>query len=202
MPIMKIRLFLVSALIFVCLSQNGLSHPHVFVDAELTIVFDEQGLAGFRQRWVFDEMFSSTMLSNFDKNDDCSLDVHEVGEIKKGGFGNLRNYGYFTHILIDGNTFEVKYVTEFSAEVHDNRLLYTFFVPCHVAASKQLKQVTISLFDETYYTDVALLSDSLSCEGDSTFVVSYEIKRVKEFSFYYGQVIPDGVSIQFKRNHE
>jgi ABC-type uncharacterized transport system substrate-binding protein len=196
------RLFLVAAFIFACLSSDAISHPHVFVDAELTIVFDGQGLAGFRQRWVFDEMFSSTMLSNFDKNNDHSLDVHEVEEIKKGGFSNLRNYGYFTHILIDGKTFDVNYVTEFSAEAHNNRLLYTFFVPCHVAASEQFKHVTVSLFDETYYTDVALLSDSLSCENDSTFVVTYEIKRIKEFSFYYGQVIPDGVSIQFKRNHE
>jgi ABC-type uncharacterized transport system substrate-binding protein len=196
------RLFLVAVLIFACLSSDAISHPHVFVDAELTIVFDGQGLAGFRQRWVFDEIFSSTMLSNFDKNNDHSLDAHEVGEIKKGGFSNLRNYGYFTHILIDGKTFDVNYVTEFSAEAHDNRLLYTFFVPCHVAASEQFKQVTISLFDETYYTDVALLHDSLLCEGDSIFIVAYEVKQIEEFSFYYGQVIPDGVSIRFKRNHE
>jgi ABC-type uncharacterized transport system substrate-binding protein len=199
---MKTRLFLVVALIVVCLSHNGFSHPHVFVDVDLVIVFNEQGLAGFRQRWLFDEMFSSTILMSFDKNKDHMLTVHEIEEIKKSAFNNLRNYGYFTHILIEGNTFEVKYVTEFSAEIHDNRLLYTFFVPCHVVASEQFKHITVSLFDETYYTDVALLSDSLSCENDSTFVVTYEIKRIEEFSFYYGQVIPDGVSIQFKRNNE
>jgi ABC-type uncharacterized transport system substrate-binding protein len=200
-PIVKTCLFFIAALIFVCLSHRGFSHPHVFVDAELTIVFDEKGLAGFRQRWLFDEMFSSTMLSNFDKNEDHVLDAHEIGEIKKGGFGNLRNYGYFTHILIDGDIFEVTYVMEFSAEVHDNRLLYTFFVPCHVIAGDQFTHVTISVFDETYYTDVALLPESLSCEGGSTFVVTYEITRVKEFSYYYGQMTPDGVSIQFKRNN-
>jgi len=199
-PIVKTRLFLAAALIFVCLSNNGFSHPHVFVDAELIIVFDDRGLAGFRQRWIFDEMFSSTMLSNFDKNNDHMLDVHEVGEIKKGGFSNLCNYRYFTHILIDGETFDVKYVTEFSAEVHDNRLIYTFFVPCHVVVSDQFKHIIVSLFDETYYTDVALLHDSLACEGNSTFLVEYEIKRIKEFSFYYGQIIPNGVSIKFKSN--
>jgi len=199
---MKTRLFLFAALIFVCFSHNGFAHPHVFVDVELTIVFDERGLAGFRQRWVFDEMFSSTMLSNFDKNKDHVLDVHEIGEIKKGGFDNLRNYAYFTHIVIDGTIFEVKYVTEFSAEIHDNRLLYTFFVPCHVVAGDQFKQVTFSVFDKTYYTDVALVPDSLSCEGGSAFVVAYDIKRIKEFSFYYGQIIPEGVSIQFKRNND
>ncbi len=199
---MKTRLFLVVAIIVVCFSHTGFSHPHVFVDAELTIVFDEKGLAGFRQRWVFDEMFSSTMLTNFDKNKDHVLDVHEIGEIKKGAFNNLRNYGYFTHILIDGNIFDVNYVTEFSAGIHDNRLLYTFFIPCHVVAGDQVKQVTVSVFDETYYTDVALVPDSLSCERGSAFVVAYDIKRIKEFSFYYGQIIPDGVTIKFKRNND
>ena len=104
--------------------------------------------------------------------------------------------------MIDGNIFEVKYVTDFSAEVHDNRLLYTFFVPCHVVAGDQVKHVTVSVFDKTYYTDVALVHDPLSCEGGSAFVVTYDIKRIKEFSYYYGQIIPDGVSIHFKRNNE
>ena len=199
---MKARLFLVTALFFLCLSHNGFSHPHVFVDAELAIVFDEKGLAGFRQRWLFDEMFSSTMLSNFDKNKDHILDAQEIEEIKKGGFNNLLNYGYFTHILVDGKIFNVTYVKEFSAEVHDNRLVYRFFVPCHVIAGDQFKKVTVSVFDETYYTDIGLLHDSLSCESGDTFEVVYDIKCIKEFSYYYGQIVPDGVSIQFKRNNE
>ena len=29
-----------------------------------------------------------------------------------------------------------------------------------------------------------------------------EVKRIEEFSFYYGQIIPDGVSIRFKCKHE
>jgi ABC-type uncharacterized transport system substrate-binding protein len=198
----KTPLFLFFAFIFVCFSNVGFSHPHVFVDAELTIVFDGKGVAGFRQRWVFDEMFSSTMLSNFEKNKNQILDGGEIEEIKKGGFSNLRNYGYFTHIVIDGNIFEVTYVTDFSAEADDNKLIYTFFVPCHVAASDHVKRITVSVFDETYYTDIVLLHDSLSCEGGDTFEMTYEIKRIKEFSYYYGQIVPDGVSIQFKRNNE
>lgn len=195
---MKARLIFFVILFSLSLSDSVISHPHVFVDVELTVVFDDKGLIGFKQRWIFDEMFSSSILASFDKNSDNILDVHEIEAIKKGAFENLRNYEYFTHVLIDGRTFLIQYVTEFSAKVQGNRLIYTFFVPCHVTAVSQFKDIVVSLFDKTYYTDVALLTDLLSFEGENNFVVEYRIQKIREFSFYYGQVVPEGIFLSFR----
>jgi ABC-type nickel/cobalt efflux system permease component RcnA len=38
------------------------SHPHIFINCRLTIVFDENGLAGFELSWVFDRMFSAAVV--------------------------------------------------------------------------------------------------------------------------------------------
>ena len=38
----------------------------MFIDSWVTVVFDEKGLEGFKIRWVFDEMFSSMMIMDFD----------------------------------------------------------------------------------------------------------------------------------------
>lgn len=195
---MKTHLIFFVILFSLCLSDSAISHPHVFVDVELTVVFDDKGLTGFRQCWIFDEMFSSSILTDFDKDSDNILDVHEIEDMKKGAFDNLRNYEYFTHVLIDGRTFRVQYVTGFSAKVQGNRLIYTFFVPCHVTAVSQSKHIVVSLFDKTYYTDVALLTDLVSFEGESNFVVEYRIQKIREFSFYYGQVVPEGIFLTFR----
>jgi ABC-type uncharacterized transport system substrate-binding protein len=201
-PLKNYLLLIAAFFLIVCFSHNGFSHPHVFVDGEVTVVFDDKGLAGFRQRWIFDEMFSNTIISSYDKDKNHILDIDEIGKIKKGAFNNLSHYGYFSHVLIDGKKFDVKYVAEFLAAVHNNRLIYTFFVPCHVSAVAQYKNIIFALFDKEYYTDLTLAHDAVSFEGNSHFVVKHEIKRIEKFSFYYGQIIPEGVSIKFKTKNE
>ena len=55
-------------------------HPHVFAEARLDVVLspDHQSIAALRHLWRFDELFSSTVLMEFDKNSDLKLDYAEL----------------------------------------------------------------------------------------------------------------------------
>ena len=46
------------------------AHPHVFVDNRVTFLFDGSRLTGFRENWLFDEVFSDQLLQDFDTNHD------------------------------------------------------------------------------------------------------------------------------------
>ncbi|ETR73002.1 MAG: hypothetical protein OMM_01274 [Candidatus Magnetoglobus multicellularis str. Araruama] len=73
---------------------TALAHPHVFVECTVTIVFDDQGLAGFHNHWVMDRMFSGNMLSSFAPGYDpetLTLKASDVKSIKKGAFDSLKN---------------------------------------------------------------------------------------------------------------
>ena len=203
----KTYLFLFG-IFFLC-PANILSHPHVFVDCTLTFVFDENGFAGIRNRWVFDEMFSGMMFHDFDKDKDLSLNPQEVAAIKSGAFSNLKNFNYFNHIRIGDQIFAVQFVKDFNAEIDvherfagavaERNLVYSFFVPCHVSAHNDFKQIRIAVFDEEYYTDIALAPGKIAIEGNSdSFIVQYSKAPAPDLTYYYGQIVPEAVSLKYR----
>jgi ABC-type uncharacterized transport system substrate-binding protein len=178
------------------------SHPHVFIQNSLRIVFDQQGLAGVRVKWVFDEFFTSMIADEFDKNHDNRLERPEIIAIEKGAFSNLVKFNYFSFIKINGKAFTVEYVRDFSASLAGGNLIYKFVIPCHVKAITTFKEFVIAQYDPTYYTRVAFAKDRpVSLEGASAFEVRYRISKNMKEAYYYGQVHPVEVILQFKRIH-
>ncbi len=202
---MKLRVGTIIAvlvfLIFVSVPVT-LSHPHVFFENSLTIIFDQKGLAGVRVQWIFDEFFSSMIAGDYDLNHNSRFEPSEIAVIKKKAFSNLANFGYFTSIKIAGRPFKVKYVRDFSAALTGGKMIYRFFVPCHVRAASTFKEFIISQYDPTYYTAVFFAKDRpVSLEGEARFDTSYRIaKNVKE-AYYFGQVCPVEVILRFRLKH-
>jgi len=86
-------LALVAFLLFVSADVSN-AHPHVFIQNSLRIVFDQQGLAGVRVKWVFDEFFTSMIADEFDKNHNRKLEKPEIVNIEKSAFANLLKFNY------------------------------------------------------------------------------------------------------------
>ena len=61
------------------------AHPHAFVEAFVAFVFDKKGLAGIRQRWILDEMLTTSILDLSAENHDGRLDEQEVAAVKQNG---------------------------------------------------------------------------------------------------------------------
>lgn len=195
---MKFSAFLCLFLFLLCPATTVLAHPHVFVDFNLSFVFDDNGLAGIEQRWVFDEMFTSMVLCDFDRDRSSSLDEKETAEIKKGYFNCLKDYGYFTHVQINGQNFEVEYIKDFSAQVEDGKLMYSFLVPCHVSASSDPKEILVSIYDDTYYTDMVPDPNTPSFQGSKDrYQIECSMVRKAEFTYYYGMIVPEAITVKF-----
>ena len=157
-------------------------------------------MAGVKAEWVFDEMFSSMIIHDYDRNQDKNLNAGEIENIKSKLFSNLKNYHYFTYITINGKNFPVKFITSFTAVIDANRVTYTFFVPCHVKAYSREKEVKISMYDSEYYTDIALAEKNpIHFENDSMIDRTYKITENAENPFYYGQIFPKEIIINFKK---
>ena len=98
--IKQIRITGILCMILVLLFFKGLfAHPHVFIVQRITIVFDDEGLAGFKIRWDFDDMFASMIAGDYDKNQNGILESSEVAVIKKEAFSYTSNQDYFTMLL-------------------------------------------------------------------------------------------------------
>jgi ABC-type uncharacterized transport system substrate-binding protein len=56
-------------------ASPALSHPHVFAEAKMTLELKPNGTVDkIKHHWVFDDLFSSTVIVEFDKNEDLKLD--------------------------------------------------------------------------------------------------------------------------------
>jgi len=174
-------------------------HPHVFIYNSIKVVFNEKGLAGFKVKWVFDEMFSNMIIHDFDRNRNGHLEPSEIRDIKNGAFSNLQHFGYFTHVKINGKVFKVTFFKDFSAKIKDNALIYQFFVPCHVSAISSFKEVRISIYDISFYCSVFLTKNPVDFENAPTYELHHRITKNKKEAYYYGQVYPEEIIVRFRR---
>lgn len=130
------------------------AHPHAFVEAYVTLVFDDQGLAGIHQRWVMDAMLAASVLDLVGENGDGKLSKAEADAIERQSFRLLKDYNYFTHVRIDGKPFAVDWARDFSVTMDGRKMIWDFLVPCHVTAGPAEREVVVAVFDDTFYTYV------------------------------------------------
>ena len=181
-------------------AKPSLSHPHAFVNCRLSLVFDEQGLTGFWQHWLMDEMFTAFLLESFDTDTDETFNENEIQTIQHEAFDNLRNFGYFTYAKVDGKQHPILEVNSFSVEMNENgNAIYSFFVPLAVNTEANIHKVTLSVFDETYYTDIILLKNDLAITSPEDIAVRTAIRALPELSYYFDQIVPEGLIFAFQR---
>lgn len=195
------RLFYAGVVLLSMLAAETVqAHPHAWIDCEITARFDARGLAGFQQNWIFDEMFSATFIDEFDQDKNRVIDSAENARLKAEAFDNLKNFGYFNDIRIDGTTFPVQFVTEFQARIDGaGRLVYEFFIPCHVTAISTFKTVAIGVYDQSFYSDIGYTESTPQWAGATSGLVVDS--RQVEFSDTFFEVIrysPKGFEIRFK----
>ena len=183
---------------FVCPSPVH-AHPHAFIVQRITVMFDDKGMTGLRVKWKFDEMFSSLVAEEHDKNQNGILEADELLKIKKNAFEPIAQQNYFTFIKIDDQPFDVRFITDFNAVLENHRLTYEFSVPCHVAASTQFKKITIGCYDPSYYTAVFFARDNpVTLIGDDAFEVKTAIREDPDAAIYFNLIHPWVLFLSFR----
>ena len=198
----RIRKQVLSLILFLnvlCMGSDVIAHPHVFIVQRLNIVFDNQGLAGFGVEWHFDDMFSSMIATDYDQNQNSTLEPAEVAVVKEKAFSYIAKYDYFIFVKIDGQSFKVKWIKDFNAVLKNGRLSYHFFVPCHVKANELFKQIVIAAYDPSYYTAIFFAQNRPALvENGDRFVIESSIKEDKSTSIYFGMLNPWALFLKFR----
>ncbi|MBN2651531.1 MAG: DUF1007 family protein [Spirochaetales bacterium] len=112
---MKQRFFLLFILLFLPI-MSIYSHPHTFMDVKICVVANEKGITGFEVYWVMDEMFTTQVFFECDKNKNLIFDKDEQMLVYDGFFANLQFYNFFTYINRNGKVILPSEVTNFSVK--------------------------------------------------------------------------------------
>lgn len=156
----------------------ALPHPHIFAEARVEIVAGDDGmLKELRNVWRFDDIFSSSVLMDFDKNTDLKLDHAELNEIANTIRDSLGDYGYFTFITKDGATSEIARPDVFNVDFKDNQLL-VFFVAKPKTPVAVGGRMTFGVYDPTLYTAIDFARDEdMVVEGKAFAACSQKVVR-------------------------
>jgi ABC-type uncharacterized transport system substrate-binding protein len=134
-------------------------HPHVFAEARLDVVVNpDQTVKSLRHLWRFDDLFSSTVLVEFDKNGDLKLDDAELQEVSQTVYASLADYNYFQLVSVDGKDVAMKPPAALMANYENDQLIILFeSEPKEPLALKG--KVDFGVYDPTFYTAIDFIED-------------------------------------------
>ncbi|MBI9106469.1 MAG: DUF1007 family protein [Spirochaetales bacterium] len=161
------------------------SHPHMFIDMTTEAVFSEDGFDGVKIRWLFDMIFTGSVLMDNGIGWTEKFSDEEIEIIRDTSFINLKNYGYYTYFNTGGHFSRPETFSNFRAFMTDNRLGYEFFLP-YKGEEKEAGEVRIAVYDDSFFCDIAYTgAKPVSVKSPENILVNWVLSEKKNAPIFY-----------------
>ena len=156
---MKSALISALAACATAVAAPAFAHPHVFAEANLEVAVGPDGnVEALRHVWRFDDLFSSTVLLEFEANADLELDSAELDEVGKVIHASLAEFDYFQIVTVGGKDVRMHPPEKIMVNYEDNQLIVLF--ESKPAEPLQLDgTVGFGVYDPTFYTAIDFYED-------------------------------------------
>jgi ABC-type uncharacterized transport system substrate-binding protein len=137
------------------------AHPHVFVEANLEILRNDQGaVTELRHVWRFDELFSSTVLLDYDANGDGKLDLGELDEVSKTVSSSVAEYNYYTEMRSGEEDVQFTPPERIMVDYQDNQILMFFALKPDHAVDTKTGAFKVAVSDSSFYVAIEIADES------------------------------------------
>jgi len=171
------------------------AHAHVFVVDTVEVVFSGQQVTVLKLRWAFDELFSDGMFSDFDTNGDRLFDAAEVDSIRAVSVESMKEFGYFTHVWVDGELTQSFADVTLDVTSEGNIVIYEWAITLAKPVDPSQNKLEISIFDDSYYVDVVLYMPNPVKLQASPESCSYKAAEDDTKAYYYDSIYPEVISL-------
>jgi ABC-type uncharacterized transport system substrate-binding protein len=136
------------------------AHPHVFADARMEIVGDgTDKVEAIRNIWRMDEMFSTSVVVDYDKNKNSALDDDELQAVADTVKESIAEYSFYTFVQRAGVPVKLRPPDDIRALFQDGQLLIFFEMKPEVPIDLKAGPITVAAFDETFFTAFEFADD-------------------------------------------
>ncbi len=177
-------------------AQPSAAHPHIWIDAAATLVFEHGALVGVEVEWTLDPFVSALLIEDFDADKNGAFDPEEATALEQMTFVGLSEYGFYTHLRVDGVESTPETVQQFRPTIRDDVVLYSFFVGLPEPADPSRQAVDVAFYDETYYTDLYTEDGWIAVRGDQTAGCVPTLRQDTETPYYFGVVFPQRIGLR------
>ncbi len=166
-----------TALAFLLPASGAGAHPHVFAEARLDVVISPaQSVQSLRHLWRFDELFSSTVLVEFDKNGDRELDNSELETVAETVKESIAEFGFFQTVTHNGRDIAMAAPEQLVVDFQDQQMII-LFESRPVAKLPYNGKLSFGVYDPTFYTAIEYAQDShMTVEGGSSACVATVVR--------------------------
>jgi ABC-type uncharacterized transport system substrate-binding protein len=174
------------------------AHPHVFIENKVAFVFEAGKVTALRLAWAFDEIFSDSLLVQFDADGDGTFDGLESKAVGEGTLPNLKMFHYFTYVFVDGKELDPIDPAEFTASVDDQRVVtFRMTVPLPQPVDPRAAALAAEIYDREYYVQVDLAQqDPVSLENAGDVPCGATVRDDIESAYFGGVIFPQEIALQ------
>jgi ABC-type uncharacterized transport system substrate-binding protein len=142
----------VAVAVLLCQLTGSWAHPQVWVTIEMMVLSDKGYLTGLEYKWTFDEGYTAMALEDFKKNPDGAYDSKQLAELAKVNIDGLKEFGYFTYLLLGEQAVKLGEPRNFWLEHENGGLSLIFTLPfAQSIAPRPGKALTVLVLDPTYF---------------------------------------------------
>lgn len=143
------------ALLCLVWSASAQAHPHVRIDVKVEAVFNGSGqVVGLRELWIFDELYTAFAAGGLDADGDGEADEDKIADLLNANMTSLKDYDYFTSVLLDEQPVKLATAGDASAWVDNDRLRMRFFLPFAEPVDIADKDFRYAVYDPTYFVEL------------------------------------------------
>ena len=144
------------AFLYTASAREVLAHPHVFITATFSFLFEGDLIKGVRSYWVFDPVFSMELVRGFDKNGDGAFDGTESAEIASVILSNLQAFHYLTFVQVSGRVLPPQKPEQFLATLKNGRVAFSLYTPLPQAVNAKKSDISVYSYDPSYDIEVTM----------------------------------------------
>lgn len=152
------------------------AHPHVFVEASIEIVRNDKGeFSELRQVWRFDELFSSTLLLDFDKNASGKLEAEEISEITSVVAKSILEYDFYTAIRSGKDVVEFYPPDGIGGYMEGGQMIMFLSVEPAKPYKFGNEPLRVSASDTSYYVAFDMKDENITVSGPKADACTTEV---------------------------
>ncbi len=176
------------------------AHPHVFADSKIKVLFNDKGFAGIHNRWVFDEIYSTAMMSSGDADGDGEISNAEGEWFRRAILDPLQDKNYYNYVLQGTSFVKARKLKNFRASLQGGRLVLDFETEFEMPVTADYTMFVVVVSDPTNYIQMTTDMENADVDAPDAIDVEFFDDGLEGLTMFRAFVYaPQGLFLRFKK---
>lgn len=182
-----------AVLLMTVVAGQASAHPHVEMEAKITLLAEAGGGQSLRVEWLFDDYYSGLIIQNNRRSGKGAFSPQEIESIRRKQFENTKEFNFFLQPVYDGGKpIKLTAVRDFTARIEGDRVRYLFTAP--LPAQKTPAPLTVTLADpENFVKLIMPRYGAVAVEGPGKAKIACKRVRAPDIHTVNGLIEPDAM---------